>query len=514
MADYDTDVEDAASLMEKLWGPREQAPPDAVVVPMKDLWGPGRGVELPQVRRTRAAPEPTVAPEPDPAPAAATPDMDALREGVEAALTERLTSVRAELISAAASVEERLNRRVDALAEEAAAADAARPVAVASEDVIAAADARVALAEKDLLARLDDVHEQIRVEMAVLASSIPDPDLARASLDEQLAPIQADLAAAGVRSGETEQRLLLRIEDAANRVAAVGERLDGEIGQVAEALGRVEAASVTGADLEAVRSAIEVALGEARVQLQSAQADAATRLEEVRIGLKNPADATAASVTHLEGRLDGLTERLSAATVDLVESVRADHVAVQSFQHRLELVRAEIPFRLQRATDDLRARSVSREDLAAARSELKRLLTRRLTPIEAEARRVAVVLEGVTAGVADQVVDRLDEMAAWVLAQATRAAAPSPRASRKRDSRAVKSPVDGVDVSASALNGPVSRPARRSTSNPTAAEPPTKATDAAPETVRTSTNGNGPPVRRRVVLRGSRTGRGGAANPA
>ena len=468
MAEHDTDVEDAASLMEKLWGPRDQAPPDAVVVPIGDLWGPGRGVELPQLRRVATASAPTAASESTAADSAA-PDPEALREGIEAGVTERLASLRAELLSAVASVDERLNRRADALAAEMAAADAARRAAVPTEDVMAAAEERAAMVESNVRARLDDLREQVRGELGVLAGSIPDPEVARAGLDDHLAPLRAELAAAAARAAESEARLLLRLEDISNRVAAVDDRLDAEVGRVAAALGRVEASSATGAELQAVRGVIEDGLGEARGLLQSAQVETAMRLEEVRSGLKGPADAVAGSVAELERRLD----HLSAATTRLVDSGRADHIAVQSLHHRLGLARAELPLRLERALEELRGRTASREDLAAVRSELKRLLSRRLAPIEAEARRIAGVLDDVTAGTVEQVVDRLDEMAAWVLAQATRAAervaADAVTLTRqRRQVRAVKVGVDSDVAAVTGSRGRVLPSARRSTSFPAA----------------------------------------------
>src|SRR5579885_2909152 len=186
-----------------------------------------------------------------------------------------------------------------------------------------AAEERAAMVESNVRARLDDLREQVRGELGLLAGSIPDPEVARARLDDQLATIRAQLAAAASRVSESEARLLLRLEDISNRVAAIDDRLDAEVGRVAAALERVEASSATGAELQAVRGVIEDGLGEARGLLQSAQIETAMRLEEVCSGLKGPADAVAGSVAELERKLD----RLSAATTRLVDGRSADHIA-------------------------------------------------------------------------------------------------------------------------------------------------------------------------------------------
>lgn len=100
----DRDIDDVAALMEKLWGPREQSPLDAVAA------APPNNVS----RLHRPAEEPHSGTQDAHRPAEI--DAELLRRSVEPVVGKQLAALRVELIAAIASVEQRLCQRLDALA--------------------------------------------------------------------------------------------------------------------------------------------------------------------------------------------------------------------------------------------------------------------------------------------------------------------------------------------------------------------------------------------------------------
>jgi hypothetical protein len=568
MADDDPDV-DPSTFLEDRRGPRPGSPEgdehgdkDGRGAPQRERWRPGPDMELPSAPATPRSGGPETA---HPAAAengrAGQADAERLRSGIETLVHEQLAALRSELIEAVASVEDRLRRRVDALAaERPSVAETAAASRLASPDAGGPPDAepdldtmlvehleavRAAAVERTDadVARLALVQEELRVEVARLAEgmaalgthSAATVDLAtiRAQMDadaeDHLAVIRADaVAAAGARVADAEARLAARLDlldDAVRRAAEeaaasrttpapvglaqqdVALRLEALEARV-EARADGEAASVTPADLEALAATIGQELTTIRAAGLAEAVDAVEGEAAARVALAEQVEqlqATASAgtseaaeiVAAVRARLDGLEERIDSEMARLAEAVDADRHAVDVLRDELEVVPAEeLPSgfehlletapepgrrRLGRkdqvrrqelealadVVERLRARSLDAGDLAAVRADLEADVARRLAATEAEAKRITALVDDATTGAVEQLAERLDEMAAWVLAEATKvaervAARPAALAPLRSDLRKLKEQVETV---AAPPNGaaPARAPATRRT---------------------------------------------------
>jgi hypothetical protein len=153
----------------------------------------------------------------------------------------------------------------------------------------------------------------------------------------------------------------------------------------------------------------------------------------------------AGSLTDVGRRLDALDQHVSVEVAKLGESIHAEHLAVTTLSQELEPLPAvgqtpspagrglsgrrgrrsdQVDRRqleaLATAVDRVQAGAVVPDDLNVLRSRLEAEFARRLAAVEAEARRMTSLVDDTTSGAVEQLAERLDEMAGWILAEAKR----------------------------------------------------------------------------------------------